>query len=278
MTEEIQQPGVLTTMSGKDFSRLKEFISRECGIKITDSKKTMLEARLQKRLRKLNMPTFSRYCEYLFSPGGLEEELKEMIDQVTTNKTDFFREAAHFEYLRNHLLPELTRIRSRIAVWSAGCSSGEEAYTLAMILDNFGCDFSILATDISTQVLERARRAVYEDERVKPIPAEFRKKYLLSSKDRTKKLYRIVPELRERVTFKRLNFMDTDFGLRDQVDIIFCRNVIIYFDKPTQERLLNRFCHYLSPYGYIFTGHSETLLGMSVPLGQIAPTIYRKTS
>ena len=145
-----------------------------------------------------------------------------------------------------------------------------------MVLNEFGCNFIILATDISTSVLDKAKLAVYDEERIDPISPELKRKYLLASRDRTKRLYRITPELREHVKFRRLNFMDSDFGFREPIDIIFCRNVIIYFDKPTQERLLNKFCNYLSPHGYIFMGHSETLFGMDVPLIQAAPTIYRK--
>ena len=145
-----------------------------------------------------------------------------------------------------------------------------------MVLKEFGLNFLIIATDISTKVLEKARLAVYDHERVSPIPLEMKKRYLLISKDRTKKLYRVVPELRERVEFRRLNFMDGDFGFREPIDVIFCRNVIIYFDKPTQERLLKKFCQYLSVHGHIFIGHSETLFGMDLPLVQTAPTVYRK--
>jgi len=273
-------------LSDREFSRLKEFIYRECGIKITDAKRTMVEARLQKRLRGLGLTSFSRYCDYLFGPRGMEEELVHLINVITTNKTDFFRESAHFHYLVRKALPEMLRQSSErrtITVWSAGCSSGEEPYTLAMVLKEFvaerrGIDFLILATDISTNVLEKAKLAVYDEERIGPIPDELRKKYLLKSKDVVNRVYRVIPELRERTRFRRLNFMDSDFGFRETMDVIFCRNVIIYFDKQTQERLLNRFCGYLSSDGYLFMGHSETLLGMDVPLAQVAPTVYRKLS
>jgi chemotaxis protein methyltransferase CheR len=275
MQDDTRQ-STMVTLSNKDFCRLKEFIYKECGINIIDSKKTMLEARLQKRLRKLDLTSFSKYCDYLFSPHGEKEELTDMINQVTTNKTDFFREPAHFDYLRYKVLPELSRTRSTIAAWSAGCSSGEEPYTLAMVLKEFGCNFAILATDISTRVLDKAKLAVYDEEETDPISPKLKKKYLLASKDRIKRLYRIAPELRAHVKFRRLNFMDDEFGFSQPVDIIFCRNVIIYFDKPTQERLLNKFYHCLAPDGYLFMGHSETLFGMDVPLIQAAPTIYRK--
>lgn len=276
------------SMSMKDFNRLSRFIHKECGINITPTKRVMLEGRLNRRLKRLGMRSFTEYCDYLFSKQGIEGELIWMIDEVTTNKTDFFREPVHFEYLAGRVLPELADNarrfgHKRLAVWSAGCSSGEEPYTLAMVINEFidanpGANLSylIIATDISPSVLEKAEKAVYEDEKVIPVPLEMKKKYLLRGKDRMKNFVRVVPELRERVKFRRLNFMDSDFGFRETIDIIFCRNVIIYFDRQTQEILLNKFCRCLSPGGYVFMGHSETLFGMDIPLVQTAPTIYRK--
>jgi chemotaxis protein methyltransferase CheR len=277
------------TLSHSDFLRLKDLIYSHCGIQLNETKKTMMEGRLQKRLKKLGMASFSCYCDYLFSKEGMEEELPFMTNEITTNKTDFFREPAHFEYLTRYALPELMKWeaftpRKPLRIWSAGCSSGEEPYTLAMVLQDFsrshttGLPFTVLATDISSAMLEKAKLAVYEEEKIAPVPPSFKKEYLLRSADKTRKLVRIVPELRSRVAFMRLNFMDRDYGLAQTSDIIFCRNVIIYFDKKTQERLLNRFCQFLSPYGYIFMGHSETILGMDVSLVQVAPTVYRKCS
>ena len=275
-------------LAEKDFLRLSAFIYAECGIKISEKKKVMLEARFQKRLRHLGMTSFDDYCAYLFSPQGLESERYHMIDAVTTNKTDFFREPSHFEFLVNTALPELIVPREsgtgkKLTIWSAGCSTGEEPYTLAMVINEFaqrypdlGFTWSILATDISTKVLEKARQAVFDMERAIPIPEPLKRKYLLKSKDRNKGLVRIVPELRQMVRFRRLNFMDDDFGLRDKMDVIFCRNVIIYFDRPTQTRLLTKFYNQLRPAGYLFMGHSETLHGLNVPFLQVAPTIYRK--
>ncbi len=275
-------------LSQRDFLRLSRFIHEECGIKMPESKKVMLEARFQKRLRILGMKTFGDYCDYLFSPEGMEHELHQMIDAVTTNKTDFFREPSHFDSLSRTILPEIIAGRGKgtgrkITVWSAGCSTGEEPYTLAMVMNEFaerysGCgfDWSILATDISTKVLEKARQAIFETERVMPIPDPLKRKYLLKSRDRNRGLFRIVPELRKTVWFRRLNFMEDDFGMKEMIDIIFCRNVIIYFDRPTQARLLDKFCRQLVPGGYLFLGHSETLHGMDVPLVQVLPTIYRK--
>lgn len=275
-------------LSQKDFLRLSRFIHEECGIKITEAKKVMLEARFQKRLRALGMKSFGDYCAHLFSPEGMECELHHMIDAVTTNKTDFFREPSHFEFLAKNVLPEIIANRGggagrKITTWSAGCSTGEEPYTLAMVINEFaerytggGFAWSILATDISTKVLEKARQAIFETEQVIPIPDPLKRKYLMRSKDRNRGLVRIVPELRQMVWFRRLNFMEDDFGLREMIDVIFCRNVIIYFDRPTQTRLLNKFCRQMVPGGYLFMGHSETLHGLDVPLVQVIPTIYRK--
>lgn len=275
-------------MPDRVFQRLSGFIHTECGIKMPVSKKTMLEARLLKRMHSLGMTSFGEYCDYVLGPEGIEHELIHMIDAVTTNKTDFFREPGHFDYLTQTALPELIKtygagIAGRLMVWSAGCSSGEEPYTLAIVLSEFeerchGFNFTILATDISTRVIEKAKIGIYEQDRIEPVPAVLKQKYFLRSKDKTKGLVRVIPGLREMVRFRRLNFMDEDFGFREPIDIIFCRNVIIYFDRLTQERLLNKFCSHLIPGGYIFMGHSETLNGLNVPLIPVAPTVYRRRS
>ena len=272
------------SMTDPEFARFGEFIQGQCGIKMPLAKKTMLQGRLQKRLRFLGLDSFSVYADYVFSAQGREEELYQMIDAVTTNKTDFFRESKHFDYLRDVVLPSMksemkNNSWKQLKGWSAGCSTGEEPYTLAMVLSKFAENnpsfhFSILATDISTKVLERAKTAIYGEEKIEPIPMEFRKKYLLRST--TKPIMRIVPELRSSMQFMRLNFMDTDYRLRDMMDIVFCRNVIIYFDRQTQENILGRICRYLVPGGYLFMGHSETLNSMNLPLKQISSSIYRK--
>jgi chemotaxis protein methyltransferase CheR len=273
------------SMSDVDFRRLSEFIHAHCGIKMPAGKRTMLEGRLRKRLHSLGMDCFSKYCDYLLSPGGMATERIHMIDVVTTNKTDFFREPAHFDYLTQMVLPELAARgfgnRNKLNAWSAGCSSGEEAYTLAMVLNEFAehtpnLNFSILATDISTKVLDKARRAVYEHDRISPVPMFMRKKYLLRSKNKEYDLVRIVPELRSTIRFQRLNFMEDEFGISEKMALIFCRNVLIYFDKPTQEHVLSRLCRHLVPGGYLFTGHSETLQGMDLPLINVATTVYRR--
>ncbi len=273
-------------LTKRDFEQLSSFIYNNLGIKMPVGKSTMLTGRLTKRLRALELSSFSEYCDFLFSPVGQEEEMVHLINVITTNKTDFFREPSHFSYLTGKALPTLQNLlsvggRNKLKVWSAGCSTGEEPYTLAMVLAEVqavksGFRFDILATDISTRVLDIARRAVYPMGLIEPVPPTLRKKYLLKGKNRKNPQVRIVPELRKRVRFGRLNFMDQDFGLPEKVDIIFCRNVIIYFDKKTQENLMIKFCGFLNQGGYLFLGHSESLHGYNTPLVQVAPTIYRK--
>lgn len=270
-------------MSVREFRLFSSFIENSCGIRMPEAKKFMLESRLRKRLRQLELTSFRDYYDYLSSPNGLKNELVNMIDVVTTNKTDFFRESAHFSYLVDSVLPGIpeAELMRGIRLWSAGCSSGEEPYTLAMVLSEYKrtqkeFHFSILATDICTTVLESARLGIYEEEKIAPIPLELKKRYLLRSKDKSRRVVRMCPEIRSPITFRRLNLMDETFDIGPPVRIIFCRNVIIYFDRQTQEKLLNRFCRYLLPGGYLFLGHSETLNGLDVPLVQVNSTIYQK--
>jgi len=278
-------PGIPAVLKDREFTRFSNFIYDRVGIKMPAAKKTMLEARLQKRLKALGICTFEEYSKYVFDGGEKSDELIHLIDVVTTNKTDFFREPAHFDYLLRFAIPTLVEDREAgykapLRIWSAGCSTGEEPYTLTMVLSEFmeacpGLRVSILATDISTVVLEKAKNAIYAEDRVDTIPLQMKRKYLLRSRDKNRGLVRVAPQLRSMVQFRRLNFME-DFGIQEQMDIIFCRNVIIYFDKPTQERLLNKFCRQLVPGGYLFLGHSETLSGLNVPLTPVASTVYRK--
>lgn len=273
-------------MSDRLFTRFSGFIERELGIKMPEAKRTMLQARLQKRLRKLGINTFEEYAEYVFSSKGKTEELSHMIDAVTTNKTDFFRESQHFDYLMSVALPELIRdfgsgIRRKAMIWSAGCSSGEEVYTLAMILNEYRIrdprfQFGVMGSDVSAEVLYSAVNGIYAHEKIEPIPMPLRKKYLLRSKDPKKNLVRVSADLRSLVQFRRINFMNDNFGLHETMDVIFCRNVLIYFDRANQEKVLNRLCRHLMPGGFLFTGHSETLNGLDVPLVQATSTIYRK--
>nr|WP_320050254.1 protein-glutamate O-methyltransferase [uncultured Desulfuromonas sp.] len=272
-------------LTQRDFDRLSAYIYQELGITLSESKKTMLTGRLTKRLRALKLASISDYCDFLFTAEGQALERVHLFDVITTNKTDFFREASHFDYLTKNILPSWQRSLSQrrsFKIWSAGCSSGEEPYTMSMVLADYAgkqsagsFDYEIIATDISTKVLDHAKQAVYHSDRIQPVPAEMRSRYLLRSKDRNNPLVRITPALRKKIRFGRLNFMDADFSLPHPMDVIFCRNVIIYFDKETQERLVCKFCRKLQPGGFLFLGHSESLHGFNVPLTQVAPTVYR---
>lgn len=274
------------SISDSDFRKLRELIHERIGIRMPPAKRVMLESRLQKRLRILGMHSFSDYCAYLFSETGIRNELSYFIDVMTTNKTDFFREPSHFDYLVNFVIPwhwEIhgEGINNTLAVWSAGCATGEEAYTLGMILQDIkrrmpGFCFSITASDISGDVLEKAKTAVYSEDKAAPIPMEFKKRYILRSKDRQKNLIRIAPEIRTLVKFMAVNLMEKNSHLNGTFDIIFCRNVIIYFDRETQKKVLTNLYNALKNTGYLFLGHSETLCGMDIPFKAVAPTVYKK--
>jgi len=273
-------------MRDREFTQFSALIRQRVGIQLPPAKKTMLESRLHKRLKVLRLDSFEAYGSYVFSPEGQRTEMVHLIDVVTTNKTDFFREPGHFKYLTHTALPALRarrgdRFEEPLRLWSAGCSSGEEPYTLAMVLAEFAAGhppfrFSILASDISTRILEAAQTGVYPQERTEGIAIGLKKKYLLRSKDRSRGLVRISPELRARVVFRRINFMEDHFGLSEKMDIIFCRNVIIYFDKPTQQELIRKFHRQLRPGGYLFLGHSETINGLDVDFVTVGSTVYQK--
>ena len=284
MSETVTNDYYKIQMTTEDFNRLSTFIYNDLGIKMPDVKKVMLQSRLQKRLSELKMSSFKEYIDFVFSKEGQEQEIVRMIDVVTTNKTDFFREPTHFEFLVETALPQILANHPHnapVRIWSAGCSSGEEPYTLTIVLKEFalknpGFDFEIMATDLSTKILDKAITAVYNEDRVIPIPLELKRKYFLKSKDPASKTVRVIPELRAKVSFRRLNFMDSQYHVDKEFDIVFCRNVLIYFDRETQQQVINKLSSKLKTNGYFFLGHSESITNMSVPLRQIKPTIFRK--
>jgi chemotaxis protein methyltransferase CheR len=273
-------------LSPVEYAKLSKLIYDVVGIQLGPDRKTMLGARIHRRLKALDLANYADYCSYLFGIHGQREEIVHLIDVVTTNKTDFFREPAHFTYLIQKALPEMIAHNESgrpLLIWSAGCSTGEEPYTLAMLLSDYaeqhpGFQFRLLATDISTSVLAKAKKAVFTSQVAAPIPANLRKKYLMRSRNRESDLVRIVPELRRLVEFRRLNFMDADYAVKEQAAAIFCRNVLIYFDRQTQERILAQLTNHLTPRGYLFVGHSESLHDMRLPLASVAPALYRKVS
>lgn len=270
-------------LSDQDFNKLSSFIYTNYGIKMPIAKKGMLQSRLQQRLRETQIDNFKEYCEYALSGGGDETEIVHMIDVVSTNKTDFFRESLHFDYMTSTILPELAKVNNRepIKIWSSACSSGEEAYTIAITMEEFHSsaqklDYSIFGTDISTRILSKAKHAIYSEERIANIPLNIKKKYFLRSKERETPTVKLIDHLKNKTRFQRLNLMDPSYKIQETFDIIFCRNVLIYFDRPTQESVINKLCKHLKPNGYFLLGHSESITGINVPLRQLKPTIYIK--
>lgn len=275
-------------ISPRSFARLAQFVTAKLGIKMPESKVPMIQSRLIRRLRELGLESIEEYCERLFSPEGAEAERVHFINAVTTNKTDFFREPEHFKYLTGTALPKLTSgdgmrggiHERRIVVWSAACSSGQEPYTLAMVLSEYGAshppfDFHILATDVSTKVLQLAKDGIYDRQTIEPVPPELRRKYFLQGKNEQMSV-RIKPALRQRVSFHHLNFMDSDYCVREMFDVIFCRNVLIYFDRDTQQAVISKLCRNLKPDGYLFVSHSESLSGLDLPLASLGSSCFRK--
>jgi chemotaxis protein methyltransferase CheR len=273
-------PLVAAHLSDHEFGKLSAFVERRCGIRIPEGKRTMLEGRLRRRLRSLGFDNFTDYCQLVLG-GGAEAEVELMIDEVTTNKTDFFREPQHFNFLVQQALPQLAKAgRPELRLWSSACSSGEEPYTLAMVMSEAlhlypQLRFQIVASDICTEMLDHAREAVYDEERIQPVPEALRRRYLLRRKDGAPQV-RIVPQLREKIRFRRINLLDGDYSLGGPLDVVFCRNVFIYFRKELQAEILGRFARGLAPGGFLFLGHSETIQGFDVPFVQVAPTVYRK--
>ena len=274
-------------LSRRDFHRLAEFIEGYSGIRMPPTKITMVEGRLRRRVRETGAGSLAQYCHRLFEEGELETEAIHLIDAVTTNKTEFFREAEHFQYLAETALPSLFRDRpgaAAVKLWSAACSTGAEPYTLAMVLAEYAQHLgrplrvSIVGTDLSTEVLRIAAQGIYPEAAVMSVPVEMRRRYLLRSRNPSRGLVRVVPGLRGWMQFGRLNFMASEYPLPHDFDVIFCRNVLIYFDKPTQHAVLNRLAQHLRPGGYLFLGHSESLAGMQLPLTVVANTVFRRAA
>lgn len=273
-------------LSPRDFDALARFIGERSGIRVPPAKKAMVEGRLRGRVRALGFEDIRAYCKYLFREDGLAQEADEIIDAVTTNKTDFFREIEHFHFLRQTVLPRFAaegRLEGEpLRLWSCAASTGAEAYSLAMTVAEFaaqarGFRFSVLATDICREVLDTGATAIYPEALIAPVPMALRTRYLMRSIDRAAALVRVVPELRRQVSFARLNLIETAYRLPYAVQIAFCRNVLIYFDKDVQSRVLARICDSIVPGGYLFVGHSETIAGFALPLKQVAPTVFERT-
>lgn len=274
------------TMSDQTFFDYSALITEKLGIRMPAAKKIMLQSRLAKRLRILGIASYEEYFYYIQSVEGKASEFNNFINAVTTNKTDFFREPKHFDHLVGMVLPDLLGIKEKnsphIKVWSVACSTGEEPYTLAMVLENYlagrtAVSYSILATDVSTKVLEAAHLGIYDESRLETTPPDFKRRFFLRSRDRESTKVRVIPELRAKVTCRWLNLIHDDYGIKQKMDIVFCRNVMIYFDSHTQDAILHNISRHIDRGGYLFMGHSETLANTGLfHLSQVAPTIYQK--
>jgi chemotaxis protein methyltransferase CheR len=277
----------LPRLAPADFEVLRALIHGLTGIALNDARRSLLETRLARRLRATGKASYAEYGAWVAAGAAPEDEVRELINCVTTNKTDFFREPHHFEFLRRTLFRELeARARAggpkRLRMWSAACSSGEEAYTLAMgareHFEGQGWDVQILATDIDTDVLARAKAGVYPAERLANLAPEALERHFLRGKGRWSEHFKVRPELASLVRFERLNFVDRDWGLKTRFDAILCRNVVIYFDRRTQEQLFRRLHSRLGEEGYLMVGQAENLHFLGELFEALPDTIYRRRS
>jgi chemotaxis protein methyltransferase CheR len=264
-------------LSSAQFKKISQLVYSIAGIDMTPGKKALVKSRLMKRLRKLEMNNFDEYLNYIKSSQGSSERGL-MVDALTTNKTSFFRENAHFTYMAENILPSLKK--KRVRMWCAACSSGEEPYTMSIVLNEkmpniSSRDVRILATDISYDMLSKAQRAVYTTSRVNGLPSSVIKKYFDLTTDNGRHVYKVKKTVRRLVHLAWLNLMEP-WPMKGPLDIIFCRNVMIYFDTKTKQRLIDRFWDILAPGGYLFVGHSEGLSGISHRFESVRPAAYRK--
>jgi len=282
---EINTNSLINTesLSDKEFYLLSKFIEDNTGIKMPFSKKIMLQTRLFKRLKALNINNFETYIKYLFSQEGQTNEIVHFFDIISTNKTDFFREPQHFKYLEQHIQKLLLNKNDIFfKIWSAGCSSGEEPYSIAITLNELitnekTFNYTIVATDISLRMLNIAKKGIYSYEKVKHLPPEILKKYFLKGINKEEGNVRIKPELQFKITFKYHNLLQEVNEIKfPTYDFIFCRNVLIYFNKENQFKVLCKLCNNLKKGGILFIGHSESIFGFPLPLKNIKPSIYLK--
>lgn len=265
-------------LTDSDFSFIKQFIAAQAGIELSEAKRNLVYSRLVRRLRVLKLPSFSAYCHYL--DGGDEEELEHCVNALTTNLTSFFRESHHFDFLQRELLPALMRDKPNreLRVWSAGCSTGEEPYSIAMVLaENLPEDWNIrvLATDLDSSVVATGEAGQYTLERITGITDVRRRRWFLRGRGGNEGQVKVRQEIRDMITFKRLNLQNR-WPMRQPFDIIFCRNVVIYFNKDTQRVLFDRFAEQMTPGGHLFIGHSETLYKVSDRFKLLGSTVYQR--
>lgn len=267
----------------REFKRIQEFMLKNLGVKLSPIKIVMVNSRLVKRLKASGIYNFPDYLEYALSPEGKRSgELQCMIDELTTHKTEFFREPEHFDFMKNRVLPEFVQQRnSFFKIWSAGCSSGEEAYTMAMLLSEFklinpGFDFTIFATDVSNAVVVKAVRAIYTAANLKGIDQNLMRKYFLVSKDENEGEVRVIKTLRDKVQFSVLNLVDNYPHQNGSLDVAFCRNTLIYFDDKAKREVVGKLISKIKTGGYLFVGLSETVSQYSTDIKQVSPSVYQK--
>jgi chemotaxis protein methyltransferase CheR len=266
----------------RDFDCLRKIARDRTGFFLSEDKFNLLYSRLFRRVRTLGLSSFEEYCNYL-KKDGAEQEVLELTNAITTNLTAFFRENHHFRFLSERVFPELLERNSgsaRVRIWSAGCSTGEEPYSLSITLHesqlgSLGWDFRILASDVDSGALDHASQGIYPQERVGGVEKSRLRKWFLRGKGRRRELVCVKPEVRSLVDFSRVNLLE-DWVLPEPMDIIFCRNVIIYFDKPSKISLLERFADVLKPGGYLFMGYSESLLRLTDRFELVGTTVYKK--
>lgn len=263
-------------LSDREIERVIELARRTCGIDLSRGKRDLIQARLGKKIRQGNFASFKHYYDHV-TADTTGEELIALLDALTTNFTSFLREPAHFDFLRKTILPELT---GEIRIWSAACSTGEEPYTIAMtLLDELGpaaatARTRILASDISSRALSAAERGVYEASRFRDFPQAWLSKYLLRGSGSAAGWFRVKPVVRRLIEFRRLNLIQP-FPSIPAFHVIFCRNVMIYFNKETQGQLVNRLAAFLEPAGWLLIGHAESLTGLNHPCQYVQPAVYR---
>ncbi|CAN8140594.1 protein-glutamate O-methyltransferase CheR [Thiomicrorhabdus sp. 6S2-11] len=263
----------------KDFAHIKRIVYDFAGIDLNDSKKNLVYNRLAKRIRFLEKQSFSEYIKYVEQQG--EQEFVHLINAITTNLTFFFRENHHFEYLAETVIPNLlqkNQASRKIRIWSAGCSTGEEPYSLAIVLKESvpaGWDAKVIATDLDSNVVATGQSGVYKLDRLKGMSLERKKRWFMKGTGAREGYAKVKPELQGIIEFGQLNLM-ADWPIKDSIDVIFCRNVVIYFDKQTQARLFDRYANLLQPEGHLFVGHSESLYNVCDRFELLGKTIYRK--
>jgi len=276
-------------MSEKERMDLSSLIELRFGIKMPPVKKVLLTSRLSKRLNALGFKSYSEYYKYLTTEKGSADEFNIFADLVSTHETSFFREPQHFEYLYNTALPQLLEergagVKNQLRVLSSACSTGEEAYTISVTLQEFlrnnnlnSYSYKITGTDISTKVVNAASRGVYHESRIRNLPHEYKKRYFMKGKGSKSDLVRVIPEVRASAEFHYMNLMDEKYPFTEKFDIVFFRNAMIYFDRENQEKILRRLSTHMNKGGFLFIGHSETVSGYNLPLRSVATTVYRRT-